>query len=337
FGYRLALPRLDPSGWGPEGNAGWGPELLQMGDWYPALVPYQDGAGWQSWEYWPVGDPVVSLPGDYDVRIRTAADVVVAAPGYAGEADGERQYRLDGARSFAFLASPNYVRFDGTAGGVPVAVYVTRAYAAVGPVVLETAVGALQLFGELYGPYPYGEFVMAQNGFLTAMEYSALVSLSGFAFDSYADTPDSLLVAIIAHEVAHQWWYGAVGNDQVSEPWLDESLAMISELLYYERFHPELTAWWWQFRVDRWEPAGAVDVSIYDFGSSERFVHNMYGQAAHFMADLRQAMGAAAFGSFLRDYYQQYAGELATGADFLGLAQAYTAVDLGPVRDAYFR
>jgi aminopeptidase N len=30
---------------------------------------------------------------------------------------------------------------------------------------------------------------------------------------------------VVAHEVAHQWWYSIVGNDQYSEPWLDESFA----------------------------------------------------------------------------------------------------------------
>jgi hypothetical protein len=27
----------------------------------------------------------------------------------------------------------------------------------------------------------------------------------------------------LAHEVAHQWWYGLVGNHSVYEPWLDEA------------------------------------------------------------------------------------------------------------------
>ena len=29
----------------------------------------------------------------------------------------------------------------------------------------------------------------------------------------------------MAHELAHQWFYGVVGNDQYHEPWLDESFA----------------------------------------------------------------------------------------------------------------
>jgi aminopeptidase N len=39
---------------------------------------------------------------------------------------------------------------------------------------------------------------------------------------------------VIAHEVAHQWWYGLVGNNQYREPWLDESFAQYS----HERLYP---------------------------------------------------------------------------------------------------
>ncbi len=337
FDYTLFLPRLDPVGWGPEGNAGWGPNLIQMGDWYPVLIPYVSGEGWQTWQYWPVGDPVISRLADFDVRINTAPDVVIAAPGFAGTtAEGGARYQLAQARAFAFLASPDYVRFEGSAGGIPVQVYVTSGYQNVGPVLVQTVEQALTLFSDLYGPYPYDEFVLAENGFLTAMEYSAVVSLSGFAFDAYEGTAESLLVAITAHEVAHQWWYGSVGNNQVIEPWLDESLAMMSELLFYERYYPALVDWWWWYRVARWEPSGPVDVTIYDYTTSEAFVHNMYGQAAYFLFDLRQRMGDAAFRSFLRTYYQQNGLQFATREDFFAAVQASTAVDISDLITLYF-
>ena len=39
------------------------------------------------------------------------------------------------------------------------------------------------------------------------------------------------------HEVVHQWFYNLVGNDQVNEPWLDESLAQYATWQYYiDRF-----------------------------------------------------------------------------------------------------
>lgn len=38
----------------------------------------------------------------------------------------------------------------------------------------------------------------------------------------------STVCLIVAHEVAHQWWYGEVGSDALAEPWVDESLAQWS-------------------------------------------------------------------------------------------------------------
>lgn len=36
----------------------------------------------------------------------------------------------------------------------------------------------------------------------------------------------------VAHEVAHEWFYAAVGNDQYREAWLDESFAVYGEYVY---------------------------------------------------------------------------------------------------------
>ncbi len=42
---------------------------------------------------------------------------------------------------------------------------------------------------------------------------------------------------LVAHEVAHQWWYQIVHNDPVNMPWLDEALAEYSVKIYSERLH----------------------------------------------------------------------------------------------------
>jgi hypothetical protein len=336
--YELHLPELDPYGWGPRGNAGWGPAVIQMGDWYPALVPYQSGSGWQTWQFKPVGDPVISRLADYDVVIKPSANVTIAAPGFQQTMeDGSSRYHLEGARAFSFLASPDYVRQDGNSNDVPIIVYTSSRYQDAGQVVMETAKAAIILFTELYGPYPYQELIIAENGFLTAMEYSGLVSLSGFAFESYDGTASSLLIPLTAHEVAHQWWYGAVGNDQVHEPWLDEAMAMMSELLFYERHYPDLTDWWWEFRVDRWNPVGYVDDTIYDYSDSESFIHNMYGPAAHFMFDLRRLMGTDAFYQFLQDYSISNRNSFVSRDDFFAAVESHTDADITSLINQYFK
>jgi hypothetical protein len=335
--FNIRLPELDPTGWGPTGNAGWGSGLIQMGDWYPALVPYESSVGWHTWRYVAVGDPVINELADYSVTIHAPPEVRIAAAGLANTNGTARTYYLENARSFSFLSSPTYIRFSADAAGIPVHVYVLAEHQANGQIVLDTAIQALTLFTELYGPYPYPELVIAENGFLTAMEYSALISLSNYAFVTYDQSHASLLVAVTVHEVAHQWWYGAVGNDQIEEPWLDEAMAVYSEFLYYERYFPEILDWWWSFRVGEVHPSSYVNDSIYDYDDSPTFVRNVYGKSAYFMHELRGLMGESSFRAFLHNYFQQNRHRLATGEAFFSAARAHTPADLTPLIETYFQ
>ena len=51
---------------------------------------------------------------------------------------------------------------------------------------------------------------------VTAMEHTGLVM-----------TPAVDLV--MTHELAHEWWFGSVGDDQARSPWLDEAFASFAE------------------------------------------------------------------------------------------------------------
>ncbi len=46
----------------------------------------------------------------------------------------------------------------------------------------------------------------------------------------------------VVHEAAHEWFYSLVGNDQVKDPWLDESLAQYATLRYYAEQYGEAGA-----------------------------------------------------------------------------------------------
>ena len=88
---------------------------------------------------------------------------------------------------------------------------------------LRAAERAVRALGKRLGPYDSTELdvVLLRNARFTGMEYPELV----FS----VPVPD-----VVTHEVAHQWWYGLVGNNQAAEPWLDESFAQYS----HERLHP---------------------------------------------------------------------------------------------------
>src|SRR5690606_16503225 len=143
---------------------------------------------------------------------------------------------------------------------------------------------ALSTYSDLFGAYPRERFVVIQGDFPDGMEFSDLVFVSGDWFASYAGEPKSYLTLITVHEVAHQWWYSRVGNDQAMMPWLDEALATYSEYIFYEEYYPELKDWWWDFRVNTWIPGDfdrhPVSSTVYDFASIREYVNAVYLRGA---------------------------------------------------------
>ncbi len=95
--------------------------------------------------------------------------------------------------------------------------------------------------------------------------------------------------------MSHQWFYGLVGNDQVSEPWLDEALAQYSSYLYYERYLPGDKEWWWDTEIRQYAPAGKIDLLIYQFRNNRDYMNSIYRRGAEFVRDLRETMGDPAF------------------------------------------
>ncbi len=337
MGYRVVIPPVGPTDWPPVGTTGWSSGMIQAGEWYPALVPYVEGEGWHTWDYHPVGDPTAYPLADYTLTITTEEDVVVASGGLPEHREGGIwRFTVPAGRGIGFLASESYLTATGEFNGIPIRSYYLPEHAAAGEAAVPIAAESLALFENLYGPYPYDSLTVAENAFFGGMEYSALISITGYAYATYGGQPPSILHALIAHETAHQWWYGAVGNDQANEPWLDESLAFYSELLYFESLYPESVGWWWEKRVDIYNPYGPVDASIYSYARSADFIPSMYGQAARFLRDLRAQMGDEAFFAFLQDYYATYRGRMVTGRDFKELAREYADTDLTPLFEAYF-
>lgn len=334
--YTLHVPDVSFETWLPEGNLGADTRILQVGDWHPTLVPYREGSGWQIWQYHAVGDPTVYEVADYDVWISASPMTVIAAPGTQEMEGSRRHYTLSRARTFAFLASDDYQVVKARAAGVPLLVYYLPENGEEARAVVDAASGAIALFTDLYGPYPSEGLVVAENAYRGSMEYSGLVSLSGWAMATYNGSPESMLVSLTVHEIAHQWWYSAVGNDQVHEPWLDEALAKYSELLYYERYVPEATESWWYNHIDRYHPEGPLDRSIYAFESTVTYIPHIYGQGARFMAELRALVGDQSFFAFLRAYRDYGEGRVVTASDFFAVLRAYTSADLGPIVARYF-
>jgi len=309
---------------GMEGDAYW------FGNAMPILAVF-DGE-WRDYAYEPVGDPFYSAIADFRVRLTAPRDYAVvasgdetAAPeGAAGDGFATTTVDAPRARDFAFaLGASHRVVGAETAGGARVNVYYRDASEARASAAAEAAAGMIDLLEGWVGAYPYREMDIFENEmFVTGMEYPGLAFVRG---DRLGD-PDG--VETVVHEVAHQWFYNAVGNDQVREPWLDESFATYMTDVYLLGDRLDAT---YAERLRALRKGAAVgDARAYDSWSA--YWTGNYRKGALLLHALRGELGEEGFERFLKAYYERFRDGIATEAAFVEAAASAHGAPL----DAFF-
>ena len=317
-----------------EGLFGYDFNQIDLVDWYPFVVPYVNG--WVLHDPMSFGEHLVYDASDIELNLKTGSDVIVAASAPA-EPNGEwTRYLLYGARTFTLSASDEFLMSESAVGSVKIRSYYFNGYQAAGEGILYAAVQAVSIYSVKFAPYPYETLSIVQTDIHDGMETDGLVFLASDFYGQYGGGAKNNLVTIGVHEIAHQWWFGLVGNDQAMEPWLDEAMSAYSERIFYEFNYPRYGDWWWQFRVDYFSPTGYVDTPIYSGGSFRAYTNAVYLRGAHFMEDLRVRMGDDDFYRFLKDYAARYSRGRVTSADFFSTVRANTQADISDVIMDYF-
>ncbi len=124
---------------------------------------------------------------------------------------------------------------------------------------------------------------------------------------------------------------------EVTDPWLDEALAVYSERLFYEYNHPAYGDWWWNFRVNYFGPSGYVDQDVYQFSTFRQYVDAVYLNGATFLDDLRVRVGDEAFFDALQDYAQTHSRGIASASDFFDAVRRHTSRDFSAITGSYLQ
>jgi len=322
---------------------GYSERQTNLSDWYPYIPPYVPGAGFLVREPSFPGEHLAYDTADFMVDIQLippysaeGLPLTIAASALDKGDEDQHTYRLEAARNFTWSVSDQYQVLTTTVGDVQVLGYSFPYHTSSDEPALQTTADALALYSDLFGPYPHESLSVVEADFLNGMEYEGLNFLSHAFYDYFTGTPENNLVIIAAHEVAHQWFYGQVGNDQALEPWLDEALCTYSESFFYKHYYPDLLEWWWDNRVRFHEPTGWVDSTIYDTNDFKVYKDAVYLRGAMFLEDLKVLIGEEAFNAFLLDYLKQYTYKQATTNGFFALLENYTDADLNGLLNEYF-
>ncbi|MFD4786096.1 M1 family metallopeptidase [Streptomyces sp. NPDC058459] len=304
----------------PYRNARFGRENAYrfLGNALPVLAVH-DARGWHLDPYVAVGESFYSLASDFRVRLDHPSALRVPATGRTRTRPGGPGRTIttsvaDQVRDFAWAAGPFRTATDITPGGIRVKSYWTPDTPAAGVRLNRTdGAAAIDRFGRERGRYPYGEIdLVMSSGFGGGMEYPGLVLL-GTTEEGSA----------VVHEVAHQWWYGIVGNDEYASPWLDESFAQYDNA----RFYGWSTENCWS---DVYWPddSTALTNSMAYWSRHRGEYHLVYTAGPCALADLERTLGAGTMARLLKRYARAHWYGLSTTGDFKRLAQSMTDQNL---------
>lgn len=215
--------------------------------------------------------------------------------------------------------------------GVPVQSWVYPPDRAEGFEDLGQAPDILRFFEETFGPYPYEKLANVQSTTrYGGMENAAAIFYSE---EAVADGEDD--EALIAHEIAHQWFGNTVTEADWPHLWLSEGFATYLTGLYLEHaYGPErLQAYMRDARRqivqfhNRNPKAPVVDTTYAD--PTELLNANSYQKGAWILHMLRREVGTDPFLQGLEAYYDRYRHQNASTRDFRTVMEDVTGRDLG--------
>lgn len=292
-------------------------DVLALAHAYPMISVYND-EGWNAEIPPQSGDVTFADMSFFVVTVDAPKEVVLVGSGRetSYQENGNRQqvrYEAGPVRDFYLVASPHYQEFVREVDGVTLRFYTEGDYEAGAQEALDFAEESIKIFNTRYAPYPYSELDFVTTPTLAlGIEYPGMIAITEWIMEPEI----GYLEATVAHEVAHQWFYNLVGNDQLDEPWLDESMAQFATLQYYEDryaeegrqgFLFELTSRW--AYTDNAEIPVGLPVRAYD---DYEYSGIVYGRGALFFIELEHEMGEENFDVFMKSYTMNNAWGIST-------------------------
>ncbi|MFA5329775.1 MAG: M1 family metallopeptidase [Prolixibacteraceae bacterium] len=376
--FRVKIPK------GVSSRLGHIGESYQISQWYPKPAVY-DQSGWHQMDYQDQGE-FYSEFGSFDVSITLPANYIVGATGNLQNQEEAKMldrlaadtswvktigsenadfppssgkiktlcYTENKIHDFAWFADKRFhvlkgkVKLPGSGREVTTWVMFTNQQAKLWKDVVLYINHSIEYFSKWIGDYPYQNCTAVQSALNAGdgMEYPG-ITVIGMAKDAYA------LDEVIAHEVAHNWFYSALGSNERRYPFMDEGITSTYEQRYMHERYPHKKLWetnvrnlklakffhidqmpvkqmreleWLSQARDNLEQPVNLPADDYNTLNYSLMIYNKAAMGFNY---LRAYLGDSLFDSAMHDYYQQWKFKHPQPDDLKALFEAKTGKDLG--------
>lgn len=355
----------------------WGFKHYNGVQWFPKICVYDRKFGWDTHQH--LNKEFYGDFGSYDVSLDFASNYVVEATGVLQNrkdvlpddlrakldvknfkdkkwdekpseitpyVKGERKvwkYKAINVHDFAFTADPSYRIDDTIWNGIQCVGLVQEPHASGWQTSARYVSKIIKTFSEDVGMYQYPKMVAADAA--DGMEYPML-TLDGGRDPGYH--------GLLVHEIAHNWFYGQVGNNETYRASLDEGFTQFLTswgLRKIDGEHMKGTRPKAFYRKWFWEPTNTLDRNVLnaytidalnqdelplnthsdDFHNAlghEGGYRGVYYKTASMLYNLQYVLGDSLFQAAFQHYFAQWRFAHPYFEDFRNSIIQYTHVDL---------
>ncbi len=253
-------------------------------------------------------------------------------------------YIQDNVHDFAWFADKTFrVQADTLklASGKIIDVYsfVLPANAAVWKNSIQFSKQAILTKSKWLGEYPYNMVSVVDNAAPTGggMEYPTITLLTAGGSEKELDR-------VINHEIGHNWFYGILGTNERSYPWMDEGMNTFYDKRYENAYpYPEKDSnGFFKKRI----PENLLDLVLQTYytlnkdqpinTTSEKFSEANYGlvgyeKAGQWMMKLQKELGNETFDKLMQTYFEKWKFKHPTVEDFKAVAEEVSGKSLDTV------
>jgi hypothetical protein len=310
--------------------------MLLAPTFYP-LIPRHVEGEWETRDAPPGGDTTNSDIAFYHLDVTWPAAYELVASGVElnrqQEGDWLTAIFVSGPMRDVALALGPFIQEERAVGDVILRGWVLKEHVDDLKVMLDAAAIQLAVLSEWVGPYPYPELDLVDApGAFGGIEYPGLVFIGTLGSE--------WIIEPTVHEVAHQWFYALIGDDQLEEPWLDEAVATYAEVLYYEAaIGSGRGAGFLSEAREIVRQLGKTDLpiglAVDEYENEYQYAAMVYFKGALFIDALRNVLGEADFKAFLQAYYGTYRYGFADAEGFQQVAETTCSCDLDELFDLW--
>jgi len=318
-------------------------DFFLMGQWFPKLAKLEPEGTFRHFAYHSAGEFYADF-SNYIVHLDVPEDYVVGSTGALirkpGSSKGRALYRAFARNvvDFAWTAWPHFETTEIQLGTTQVHLLRPPGTDALRASTLRTVSEGLSYLGKRLGHYPYSDLTVVIPPHFASpaegMEYPQFITTRSSVTAPFFGARIVELITI--HELIHQWFQSVIASDEMTSPFLDESISSLLEWSYMDQklVPPGVSAWsalqlnraalgrflfFQQLQKDN-TPA-KIASSVEEFGSFQEIAQVIYGRAPLALWTLGYASGDPHLSRVLSTYAARFRFRHPTLTDFLNVIE----------------